>query len=189
MMAPYVNTYRRYGRTMSAPVNSRLGLRQPHHGAFACRSPTPHARRSRTGCRARMQIPISRSRPRSACGYLGIEDRARADATRRTASRPTRRGRLPRDLLEGRLAASRTSPALAEVFGKEFSASTGDQARRVRDLHAGDQPLGTGIPAPQRLREKVSWTIGRAPSPRAFPGIRQALGPGDLSSPRRLEER
>jgi hypothetical protein len=151
MMAPYVNSYRRLTPEMAAPVNTAWGY---DNRTTAFRMPTsgPAARRLEN------RLPSSDANPtwRSPRRWP-----AAISAWSMGSCRPARR---PKDRQRGRdLAAARTAwrrcrcwkanAISTAVLGREFTATLcRRQARRIRDLHAGDQPVGTGVPAAQRLR-------------------------------------
>jgi glutamine synthetase len=131
----------------------RLGLRQPHH-----RLPHPDLR-ARPARRVENRLPSSDANPylalaaSLACGYLGMVNGHRADQP------DGGDGQRRRDLAAARPAGS----GVADGGGTRFRRCAGPrihrdacrrQARRVRDLHARDQPVGTRVPASQRLKTR-----------------------------------
>ena len=117
MLAPYVNSYRRYVPQGSAPINLEWG---PDNRTTGLRVPisTPEARRIENrivGMDANPYLALAAS---LACGYLGMKEAL--------TPRPAVRGEaydndyaLPRSLLEA-LDAFEAAPVLTEVIGPAF---------------------------------------------------------------------
>ena len=150
MMAPYVNSYRRLTPDMAGPLNNAWGY---DNRTTAFRVPVSDA----AARRVENRLPGSDANPylalaaSLACGYLGIMQRDRADGpTAETANEgsSTCRAafwRLFRCWKPSQLLAGGLQPGIHRPL-------CGRQTRRVRDIHAGDQPLGTRIPAAERVR-------------------------------------
>ena len=150
MLAPYVNSYRRYVPNGSAPINLEWG---PDNRTTGLRVPIsePEARRIENRVVGMDCNPYLALAASLACGYLGMK--AKLKPRDPVAGEAYHRPRaLPRDLLAA-LDLFDECPEVTEVLGVGvLQPLQGDQARRGRDLPAGDQPLGAGPPAAQRLR-------------------------------------
>lgn len=120
IMAPYVNSYRRFARNTTSPVNlfwgydnRTVGLRVPDS--------SPAARRLEN------RVPSSDANPylaiaaSLACGLLGIEQDLQPDEPRTDYASDIEHS-LPRGLLEA-VALFEDCPDLAEVFGEKFVAT------------------------------------------------------------------
>ncbi|WP_123195584.1 glutamine synthetase family protein [Pannonibacter phragmitetus] len=120
LMAPYVNSYRRFSRNTAAPVNvywgydnRTVGLRVPYS--------KPDARRLENrvpGSDANPYLAIAAS---LACGYLGIEGRLQPDEPRMSDASNIQHS-LPRGLIEA-VALFEECEELTEVFGEKFVAT------------------------------------------------------------------
>ena len=120
IMAPYVNSYRRFTRDSTAPVNvfwgydnRTVGLRVPNS--------KPEARRLEN------RVPSSDANPylaiaaSLACGYLGIKQKLTPDEPR-TGDSSDKMHALPRGLLEA-VAMFGECEELQELFGEKFVAT------------------------------------------------------------------
>ncbi len=120
IMAPFVNSYRRFSKTSTSPVNvywgydnRTVGLRVPYS--------SPEARRLENripGSDANPYLSIAAS---LACGYLGIVNELKPDAPRSDDCTELAKS-LPRGLPEA-VAQFETSEEMIEVFGETFVAT------------------------------------------------------------------
>ncbi|MEO0980424.1 MAG: glutamine synthetase family protein [Pseudomonadota bacterium] len=120
IMAPFVNSYRRFSKTSTSPVNvywgydnRTVGLRVPYS--------SPEARRLENripGSDANPYLSIAAS---LACGYLGIVNELKPDAPRSDDCTELAKS-LPRGLPEA-VAQFETSDEMIEVFGETFVAT------------------------------------------------------------------
>ncbi len=117
IMAPYVNSYRRFSRNTTSPVNvfwgydnRTVGLRVPYS--------KPDGRRLENrvpGSDANPYLAIAAS---LACGYLGMQNKLQPDEPR-TADSSNIQASLPRSLLDA-IALFEDCEELVEVFGEKF---------------------------------------------------------------------
>ncbi len=120
IMAPFVNSYRRFSKTSTSPVNvywgydnRTVGLRVPYS--------SPEARRLENripGSDANPYLSIAAS---LACGYLGIVNELKPDAPRSDDCTELAKS-LPRGLPEA-VAQFENSEEMIEVFGETFVAT------------------------------------------------------------------
>ncbi len=120
IMAPFVNSYRRFSKTSTSPVNvywgydnRTVGLRVPYS--------SPEARRLENripGSDANPYLSIAAS---LACGYLGIVNELKPDAPRSDDCTELAKS-LPRGLPEA-VAQFENSEEMIEVFGEQFVAT------------------------------------------------------------------
>jgi len=120
IMAPFVNSYRRFSKTSTSPVNvywgydnRTVGLRVPYSN--------PQARRLENripGSDANPYLAIAAS---LACGYLGIVNGLKPDAPK-TDDCSDRAKSLPRGLPEA-VAKFEKADEMIEVFGEKFVAT------------------------------------------------------------------
>ena len=160
MFAPYVNSYRRLTQAASAPVNTKWGY-DNRTTAFRVPRSDPAARRVEN------RIPSSDANPylalaaSLACGLIGMSNKIKPDAPVVTTANEDEID-LPRGLLEA-VDLFEADEELRAMLGSSFVVDLrGDQARRVRDLHGGDQPVGAGVSAAQcvmrhRQCSDVEW--------------------------------
>jgi glutamine synthetase len=117
MFAPYVNSYRRLSRFMSAPINVRWGHDNRTCGIRVPNS-TPHARRVENRVPGVDVNPYLAMAATLACGYLGMVERlAPSDAMRNSAWELDHE--LPRHL-EDAIARMRACDALSDLLGPLF---------------------------------------------------------------------
>ncbi|WP_029062194.1 glutamine synthetase family protein [Labrenzia sp. DG1229] len=120
IMAPFVNSYRRFSKTSTSPVNvywgydnRTVGLRVPYS--------SPEARRLENripGSDANPYLSIAAS---LACGYLGIVNELTPDAPRSDDCTELAKS-LPRGLPEA-VAKFESSDEMVEIFGETFVAT------------------------------------------------------------------
>nr|WP_231710389.1 glutamine synthetase family protein [Roseibium limicola] len=120
MMAPYVNSYRRFARSSTAPVNvywgydnRTVGLRVPYSD--------PQARRLENrvpGSDANPYLAIAAS---LACGYLGMMEELTPDAPQSVDCSDLQKA-LPRGLTDA-LALFERNDAMVQIFGEKFVAT------------------------------------------------------------------
>ncbi|MES0809768.1 glutamine synthetase family protein [Roseibium sp. SCPC15] len=120
IMAPFVNSYRRFSKTSTSPVNvywgydnRTVGLRVPYS--------SPEARRLENripGSDANPYLSIAAS---LACGYLGIVNGLKPDAPKADDCTELAKS-LPRGLPEA-VAKFENSDEMVEVFGEKFVAT------------------------------------------------------------------
>ena len=145
MFAPYVNSYRRLTQAASAPVNIKWGY-DNRTTAFRVPRSDPAARRVEN------RIPSSDANPylalaaSLACGLIGMNNKIEPDAPVGTTVNDDVI-ELPRGLLEADDPV-RARPGTGRHAGQSLRHHLcRDQARRVRDLHGGHQPVGAGVSA------------------------------------------
>ncbi len=116
MLAPYVNSYRRFTRD-SMPRSTCNGVMTTARPACACRLPAPKRGASRTACRLRMPIPILPSPPflRRLSRYRGELNPTQPIDT----SAKSKDFQLPRSLLDA-VAKLEEAEELQAVLGKSF---------------------------------------------------------------------
>ena len=152
IMAPFVNSYRRFSKTSTAPVNvywgydnRTVGLRVPYS--------SPDARRLENripGCDANPYLAIASS---LACGYLGIVNGLKPDAPRTDDCQEMAKS-LPRGLPEA-LSKFENSEEMVEIFGETFVATyRAIKYEEFETFMSVISPLGAGIPPAQCLRPK-----------------------------------
>jgi hypothetical protein len=185
MMAPYVNSYRRLTPDMAAR-STPPGATTTARPRSACRHPDRRRGGWKTGCRRRTPIPTWRWRRRWPAAIsawsMGWCRRARRLQTANEGAIS-----LPRGLLEAVSLLESGARFRRSILGREFTATLcRRQARRVRDLHAGDQPVGTRIPAAQRLRN-VNHDLPKPDRP-GCPGTRRRRRAARISGARRRHD-
>lgn len=117
LLAPYVNSYRRFVASGSAPINLEWGEDNRTTGIRIPLS-RPEARRIEnrvTGMDANPYLAIAAS---LACGYLGMKNQLEPRVKQKSEAYELPRA-LPRSLLEG-LELFNGAPELEEVLGKQF---------------------------------------------------------------------
>jgi glutamine synthetase len=117
ILAPYVNSYRRYVRTSRRRSTWNGGATTAPPG-FACRSPNPRRGGSRTGWRGWTATPISASLPALACGYLGLKE-GKTPRTEYLGDAYMGEDELPLNLGDA-LDLFAASAPMREVLGEEF---------------------------------------------------------------------
>ena len=140
MLAPYVNSYRRYVPSGSAPINLEWG---PDNRTTGLRVPIsePHARRIENRVVGMDCNPYLALAASLACGYLGMKSSS-SRATRSPAKPTIGRGRC-RATCSRRSTSSRTARRSPGCSATTSAPLQGDQARRGRDLPAGDLAPGS----------------------------------------------
>ncbi len=133
----------------SAPVNTQWGY---DNRTVGLRVPNSTA----AGRRLENRLPSSDANPylaiaaSLACGYLGLIERLEAGEPV-TGSANSDEIDLPRSILEA-VSLFEECEELVEIFGKRFvSTYRAIKQARIRDLHAGDQPVGARISAAECL--------------------------------------
>ncbi len=155
MMAPYVNSYRRLTPQMSCPVNNAWGY---DNRTTAFRVPISDA----AARRVENRLPDPTANPylalaaSLACGLLGIQ-KGSSPRHRRRISANDGDVDLPRNLLEA-VSLLEEHDSFREMIAAISSPCMPASSAGVRDLHAGHQPLGTRIPASQRLTGCGTWS-------------------------------
>ncbi|MEY2690421.1 MAG: hypothetical protein RL375_4621 [Pseudomonadota bacterium] len=117
MLAPYVNSYRRLTRFMSAPINVRWGFDNRTCGIRVPKSP-PQSRRVENRVPGVDVNPYLAMAATLACGYLGMVERL-TPSPAMTDSAWQLDHELPRHL-EDAIVRMRACEALGEVFGPLF---------------------------------------------------------------------
>jgi len=120
IMAPFVNSYRRFARNSTSPVNVYWGYDNRTVGLRVPYSP-PEARRLENrvpGSDANPYLAIAAS---LSCGYLGIQKGLKPDTPQTTGCGHLQKA-LPRGLPEA-LALFENNPDIIEIFGEKFVAT------------------------------------------------------------------
>ncbi len=158
VMAPYVNSYRRYVKDHAAPINLEwgrdnrtTGIRIPLSGASSRRVEN---RLAGMDCNPYLGIAAS-----LACGYLGLMNETRPDKQFKGDAYDGER-RFPAFWAMRWICSTRPrnctrscDPEFARVYSHR-------QAHRVRGISAGDLPVGARTSAAERLSrptDRTTW--------------------------------
>ena len=179
LLAPYVNSYRRFTRYMAAPINLQwgydnrtVGLRVPETG--------PQDRRVENRVAGSDVNPYLAIAASLACGYLGMEEKLEPSPPE-TGNAYRRPFALPRTLNES-LERLERNERMRLAAGRALRAGLrGDQARGVGAVLRGDQPLGAGVPAAECLN-MLGGPLGGAP--KSLPDTRFGRGPAATTEDR-----
>ena len=150
MIAPFVNSYRRLVRFLSAPINTHWGH---ENRTVGLRVPVSDAQNRRVenrvpGADANPYLAIAAS---LACGYLGMVENLTPTQAMEGNAYESSRYQLPRHILDAVC-------ALPQFFRSQGGAGRGirlavqrREGVRARCLSAGDLPLGAPASAAERL--------------------------------------
>ena len=118
LFAPYVNSYRRLVRFLSAPINTHWGHENRTVGLRIPES-SPQSRRVENRVPGADANPYLALAATLACGYLGMEDNLNPTRAMEGNAYASTRFALPRHLLDA-IAKFRASGDLREIFGDAF---------------------------------------------------------------------
>ncbi len=133
MIAPFVNSYRRLVRFLSAPINTHWGH---DNRTVGLRVPTSDAKNRRVenrvpGADANPYLAIAAS---LACGYLGMVENLTPTRAMEGNAYESSRYQLPRHILDA-VARFRSSSDLREVLGDEFVSLFSDVKASEHDAY------------------------------------------------------
>jgi glutamine synthetase len=153
LLAPNVNSYRRITRFQVAPINVQWGYDNRTAGLRVPMSDA-QSRRVENRLSGADANPYLAKAASLACGYLGMIEGSRRP-TRSPAAPTTCRSRCRATSTRRSAPAARMRPADRDPRrGLRLGVHAG-QGSRVRGVPAGDQLLGAGAPAPERVRRRA----------------------------------
>jgi glutamine synthetase len=118
MIAPFVNSYRRFSSGMSAPTNSHWG-RENRSVGLRVPAGSPESRRVENRLAGSDVNPYFAIATTLACGYLGMKEKLEATDEFKGAAYEAQDRALPRHFLDG-VKNMRNCDALKEVLGEAF---------------------------------------------------------------------
>ncbi|WND02090.1 glutamine synthetase family protein [Temperatibacter marinus] len=118
LLAPYVNSYIRFGSGWSCPTNTHWG-RENRSVGLRVPSGAPESRRIENRIAGSDVNPYLAIAASLACGYIGMKEGVKASAEFKGSAYEARGRALPRHYLDG-LKNFGNSDAMKEIFGAEF---------------------------------------------------------------------